>query len=265
MPRFISCSEGLEPLSHVRERLLAQVRAGGRGEGAVALEPFFNVALVQLPPLPQPSPACERGSHTLRHFAIAVILALLLLLTFPAHAGAQAEEKLSASVQTALASAIADRSAPKLIGDPREMQPWLAEMSTRLAKRMPDPEQRTEFLITVQYEASRAGLDPQLMLALINHESAFRKYAISSASARGYTQVMPFWVKLIGTPDHNLFHLRTNLRYGCVILRHYLDIEKGNVVRALARYNGSLGRFEYPNTVLGLLETRWKWTPVKLP
>ncbi len=195
------------------------------------------------------------------------VVALLgcLLHTTAAHAGAQAEEKLSASVQTALASAIADRSAPKLIGDPREMQPWLAEMSSRLAKRMPDPEQRTEFLITVQYEASRAGLDPQLVLAVINHESAFRKYAISSASAHGYTQVMPFWVKLIGSKEHNLFHLRTNIRYGCVILRHYLDIEKGNVVRALARYNGSLGKFEYPNTVLGLQESRWKWTPVKLP
>ena len=194
-----------------------------------------------------------------------VCVVCFVSLSGTVHAGSQAEEKLSASVQTALASAIADRSAPKLIGDPREMQPWLAEMSTRLAKRMPDPEQRTEFLITVQYEASRAGLDPQLMLALINHESAFRKYAISSASARGYTQVMPFWVKLIGTKEHNLFQLRTNIRYGCVILRHYLDIEKGDVVRALARYNGSLGRFEYPNTVLGLQESRWKWTPVKLP
>jgi len=203
----------------------------------------------------------KRGAPTRR------VLALLgcLLLTSLAHAGAQAEEKLSASVQTALASAIADRSAPRLVGDPREVQPWLAEMSSRMAKRIPDPEQRTEFLITVQYEASRAGLDPQLMLALINHESAFRKYAVSSASARGYTQVMPFWVRLIGMPEHNLFHLRTNLRYGCVILRHYLDIEKGDVVRALARYNGSLGKFDYPNTVLGLQESRWKWPPVKLP
>lgn len=187
----------------------------------------------------------------------------LMLVASLAHAGAQAEEKLSASVQTALASAIADRSALRLVGEPAEVQAWLAEMSSRLASRMPDPEQRREFLTTVQYEASRAGLDPQLVLAVINHESAFRKYAISSASARGFMQVMPFWVRLIGTADHNLFHLRTNLRYGCVILRHYLDIEKGDVVRALARYNGSLGRFEYPNTVLGLLESRWKWNPPK--
>jgi soluble lytic murein transglycosylase-like protein len=235
----------------------------GEGLGVRVRVAALRLSLVRAQsPSPQPSPP-GRGSRTVWRCSIAVILALLSVIGLPAHAGAQAEEKLSASVQTALASAIADRSAPKLIGDPKEVQPWLAEMSSRLAKRMPDAEQRTEFLITVQYEASRAGLDPQLMLALINHESAFRKYAISSASARGYTQVMPFWVKLIGTTEHNLFHLRTNLRYGCVILRHYLDIEKGDVVRALARYNGSLGKFEYPNTVLGLQENRWKWTPVK--
>ena len=195
----------------------------------------------------------------------ALTAAFFLLVSGTLHAGAQAEEHLSASVQTTLASAIADRSAPRLIGDPKEVQAWLAEMSSRLAKRIPDSEQRNEFLVTVQNEASRAGLDPQLVLAVINHESAFRKYAISSASARGFMQVMPFWVKLIGTQQHNLFHLRTNLRYGCVILRHYLDIEKGDVVRALARYNGSLGRFEYPNTVLGMQESRWKWSTVKQP
>jgi soluble lytic murein transglycosylase-like protein len=204
-------------------------------------------------------------SHRLgvRRFAGAALCAFAL--TPLARAGSQIEEKLVASVQSTLASAIADRAAPRLIGDPRETQAWLAEMSTRLAKRIPDPEQRTELLITVQYEAKRAGLDPQLVLAVITHESAFRKYAISSASARGLMQVMPFWVRLIGSPEHNLFHLRTNLRYGCVILRHYLDIEKGDVVRALARYNGSLGRFEYPNVVLGFLERQWKWSSPVLP
>ena len=235
----------------------APAKAGGLGDGVCSFHPNRDRARSPSPP--------GRGGGTVWRSTMMVFFAWFCLLTPAAHAGAQAEEKLSASVQTALASAIADRSAPKLIGDPRAMQPWLAEMSTRMAKRMPDPEQRTEFLITVQYEASRAGLDPQLLLAVINHESAFRKYAISSASARGYTQVMPFWVKLIGTHEHNLFHLRTNIRYGCVILRHYLDIEKGDVVRALARYNGSLGKFEYPNTVLGLQESRWKWTPINLP
>lgn len=209
------------------------------------------------------SRGCFARHVGLRATGIAVAAAFGLIPL--AHAGAQAEEKLSASVQTSMASAIADRAAARLIGDPNEVQAWLAEMSARLASRMPDAEQRREFLITVQYEASRAGLDPQLVLAVIQHESAFRKYAISSASARGYMQVMPFWVRLIGTADHNLFQLRTNLRYGCTILRHYLDIEKGDVVRALARYNGSLGRFEYPNVVLGLQESRWKWAPAKSP
>lgn len=199
-----------------------------------------------------------------RACARTAVVAMFAALSTLSHAGAQIEEKLVPSVQSTLASAIADRGAPRLIGDPRETQAWLAEMSARLSKRMPDPEARTEFLITVQYEASRAGLDPQLVLAVITHESAFRKYAISSASARGYMQVMPFWVRLIGSPEHNLFHLRTNLRYGCVILRHYLDMEKGNVVRALARYNGSLGKFDYPNTVLGFLERQWRWSPPKV-
>ena len=236
---------------------------GGEGLGERVFRFHPNIGIARRAS-PQPSPP-GRVSRTVRSYTIALLLAvaLLALLNSPAQAGAQAEEKLSASVQTALASAIADRSATKLVGDPQEVQAWLAEMSTRLAKRMPDAEQRREFLVTVQYEASRAGLDPQLLLAVINHESGFRKYAISSASARGYTQVMPFWVKLIGTSEHNLFHLRTNLRYGSVILRHYLDIEKGDVVRALARYNGSLGKFDYPNAVLGLQENRWKWSSPK--
>ena len=125
---------------------------------------------------------------------------------------------------------------------------------------MPDWPTRRDFLITVQYEATRAGLDPQLVLGLIQHESNFRKYAVSSADARGYMQVMPFWVKQIGTPDHNLFNLRTNLRYGCTILRHYLDMENGDYYRALGRYNGSLGRPEYPNAVLANWKQNWSWT-----
>jgi soluble lytic murein transglycosylase-like protein len=112
----------------------------------------------------------------------------------------------------------------------------------------------------VHYEAKRAGLDPQLVLGLIQVESNFRKYAVSHAGARGYMQVMPFWVKLIGNPENNLFHLRINLRYGCVILRHYLDIEKGDIFRALGRYNGSLGKPEYPNTVVRAWQRNWQYT-----
>jgi len=132
----------------------------------------------------------------------------------------------------------------------------------RLAGRIPREIDRTEFLATVHYEATRAALDPELVLAVIHHESAFRKYAISSAEARGYMQVMPFWTRVIGTPEHNLFHLRTNLRYGCVILRHYLDRENGDLFRALGRYNGSLGRAEYPLAVLAAMQ---RYAPSAVP
>ena len=112
-------------------------------------------------------------------------------------------------------------------------------------------QQRVEFLKTVRYEAGRAGLDPHLVLGLIDVESYFRRYAVSSVGARGYMQVMPFWSRLIGDGDDSkLFDMRTNLRYGCLILRHYLDIEKGDLFRALGRYNGSLGRPDYPMAVL---------------
>jgi soluble lytic murein transglycosylase-like protein len=134
-------------------------------------------------------------------------------------------------------------------------------MSARLVKRIPNQDYRLELLRAVHYEAKRAGLDPQLVLGLMQVESGFRKYAVSSANARGYMQVMPFWVKLIGRPDDNLFNMRTNLRYGCTILRHYLDIEKGDLYRALGRYNGSLGQPEYPNMVRAAWQNQWNYTP----
>jgi soluble lytic murein transglycosylase-like protein len=187
------------------------------------------------------------------------LLVLLLALAAPAvHAGAQMYEPMSASVRAALNKAIADHAAPYVaFEDEVQARSWLAVMSARLAKRMPDRVAREEFLVTVHYEAKRAGLDPQLVLGLIQVESAFRKYAVSTAGARGYMQVMPFWVKVIGSGEDNLFHLRTNLRYGCVILRHYLDMEKGDLFRALGRYNGSLGRAEYPNSVLQAWHGTW--------
>ncbi len=138
-------------------------------------------------------------------------------------------------------------------------QRWLAEMDSRLERRIPDRKQRLELLRTVHYEATRARLDPQLVLGVIEVESGFRKYAVSHAGARGYMQVMPFWVKLIGQPSHNLFHLRTNLAYGCAILRHYVDMENGDYFRALARYNGSLGSAKYPRLVLAAWKGRWKY------
>ena len=193
--------------------------------------------------------------------AIRLAWALLLAAPGAAHAGAQAYEPLAASVQAALHKSISDHVAPFLAFDTEmEARRWLAAMSRRLAARMPDRLQREEFLVTVHYEAKRAGLDPQLVLGLIQVESNFRKYAVSTAGARGYMQVMPFWIKVIGDQEHNLFHLRINLRYGCVILRHYLDIEKGDLYRALGRYNGSLGKPEYPNLVVRAWQRDWQYT-----
>jgi soluble lytic murein transglycosylase-like protein len=137
---------------------------------------------------------------------------------------------------------------------------WLTEMSRRLTKRIPDQKERLEFLRSVHYEATRAGLDPQLVLGLIQVESGFKKYALSSVGARGYMQVMPFWIKQIGTPGNDLFQMRTNLRYGCTILRFYLDIENGDLYRALGRYNGSLGQPEYPNMVRAAWQGQWSYT-----
>ena len=187
---------------------------------------------------------------------LAVLLAPLLAL-----AGNQAEEQLADSVRAQLHASIADRAAPFLNfkSGPENGHKWLFEMSKRLQQRIPDRKQRTELLKTVQYEAIRAGLDPQMVLGLIHVESGFRKYAVSSSGARGYMQVMPFWIKLIGERHHNLFALRTNLRYGCVILRHYLNIENGDYFRALGRYNGSLGHAEYPDAVHAAWRGRWKY------
>ena len=167
-----------------------------------------------------------------------------------AHAGNQAEEHLAPSVVAGLAAAVADQPVPSDYARRPDVAAWIGEMSRRLASRIPREIDRVDFLGTVHYEATRAALDPELVLAVIHHESAFRKYAISSAEARGYMQVMPFWTRLIGSTDQNLFHLRTNLRYGCTILRHYLSLENGDVYRALGRYNGSLGRPEYPTAVM---------------
>ena len=181
---------------------------------------------------------------------LALAAALLPLL---AQAGAQQYEPLAASVQAALHAAIADRAAPEpQFPSIQEKVDWLTEMSARLSRRIPDREARLDLLKTVYYEAKRAGLDPQMVLGLIQVESGFKKYAVSSAGARGYMQVMPFWTRVLGDGDAGkLFHMQTNLRFGCVILRHYLDREKGDLFLALGRYNGSRGKAPYPNAVLG--------------
>jgi len=195
-----------------------------------------------------------------------LIAILLFLNASGAFAGAQIYEPLSASVQAALHRAVSDARPPSSsFNNSMDAVEWLAEMSPRLEKRIPNREYRLDLLRSIHYEATRAGLDPQLVLGLMQVESAFRKYAVSSAGARGYMQVMPFWVKLIGRPDDSLFDLRTNLRYGCTILRHYLDIEKGDLFRALGRYNGSLGKPEYPNIVRAAWQNQWSYQkPIRL-
>lgn len=187
-----------------------------------------------------------------------LIVALLLCGASAAYAGAQKYEPMSASVRAALHKAVSDsRPAVSSFRTPMEATDWLSEMSRRLEKRIPNREYRIDLLRSVHYEATRSGLDPQLVLGLIQVESGFRKYAVSSVGARGYMQVMPFWIKVIGRPEDSLFDLRTNLRYGCSILRHYLDIEKGDLYRALGRYNGSLGKPEYPNMVRAAWQNQW--------
>jgi soluble lytic murein transglycosylase-like protein len=200
---------------------------------------------------------------TCRRFAGIAAAAALVLGCPAANAGTQVEERLAPSVVTVLSAAISDQPVPADYGNRADVRPWMDEMSRRLASKVTDGRTREEFLSTVHYEATRAGLDPQLVLGVIQYESAFRKYAISAAGARGYMQVMPFWTSLIGSGDnHNLFHLRTNLRYGCVILRHYLDVEDGDVYRALGRYNGSLGRPEYPTGVMTAVNRNWQYAPM---
>jgi soluble lytic murein transglycosylase-like protein len=173
-----------------------------------------------------------------------------------AMAGKQAEEPLIDSVRTALSASIANSAPPKpsfaRIEDRLAYLRWLGAMGDKLKPRKAERQTRIEFLETLWYESKRASLQPELVLGLVQVESGFRKYAISVAGARGYMQVMPFWARLIGDGNPaRLFHMQTNLRFGCVILRHYLEREQGDLYMALGRYNGSRGRPEYPNAVLG--------------
>lgn len=188
------------------------------------------------------------------------VFLLFLLLPIAALANNQRYEQLIVSTQIFTQTEINDRAVThheyaKLVTD----NAWLAIMSERLKRFKPNQQVRESFLRTVYYEATRAGLDPQLVLSVIQVESGFRKYAISHAGARGYMQIMPFWTETIGDENHNLFHLRVNLRYGCMILRHYLNKENGDYFRALGRYNGSLGQVTYPQLVFNLWRKTWHY------
>jgi len=191
----------------------------------------------------------------------ALIAAAAFALPRWSRAGAQIEEPLADAVRSALAAAIAADAPPRPSFADIEQRltylRWLGASSDKLKKRKSESRTRIEFLETLWYEATRAGLEPALVLGLIQVESGFRKYAVSTVGARGYMQIMPFWARSIGDGDAaKLFHMQTNLRFGCVILRHYLERERGDMFMALGRYNGSRGRPEYPNAVLA---SRKQW------
>ena len=186
---------------------------------------------------------------------------LLLLPSALAQAGAQREETLADDVASIMRQSVEHASPPCLVFDrATDAQRWLNEMSARLTRFIDNELYRRRLLTMIQYEATRADLNPQMVLGLIEVESAFRQYAVSNVGAKGLMQVMPFWQRYIGNESHNLFDIRTNLRYGCTILRHYSNLENGNLHRALARYNGSLGSNRYPNAVIGAWLNRWQWT-----
>ena len=204
-------------------------------------------------------------AHTSRRKGLQLSLIGLgsLLFSEQASAGGQLEEPLVDSVRSALSLAITNSAPPipEFNNTESRLQyiRWLVAQSERLRKRKPDSKVRHEFLQTVWYEAKRAGLDVSLVLGLIQVESAFRKYALSPVGARGYMQVMPFWTRVLADGDAaKLFHMQTNLRFGCVIMRHYLDREKGDLFLALGRYNGSRGKAPYPNAVLGA-KRQWEF------
>ena len=213
-----------------------------------------------------PAARPERAACLDRRKCLQGLLVLPGVLAFHerTQAGGQLEEPLADSVRGALSSAIANSAPPVPTFATTEARlsylRWLSAMSDRLYSRKKDFDTRIEFLQTVWYETRRAGLDTSLVLGLIQVESAFRKFAVSRVGARGYMQVMPFWTRVIGDGDPGkLFHMQTNLRFGCVILRHYLDRERGDLFMALGRYNGSRGKSPYPNAVFGA-QKRWTFS-----
>lgn len=181
-------------------------------------------------------------------------LFLSLLLCSASAAAASPAQRDDPELRRALLQAVQDADS---FNDRFDAEVWLMDMGNRLSRRLPDTDERLRLLKLVHYEASRAQLPPELVLAVIEVESNFDPWAISVAGAQGLMQVMPFWLDELGRPQDSLHRLETNLRFGCTILRHYLDIEKGDLKRALGRYNGSLGRPEYPERVLRSLRERW--------
>ena len=184
-------------------------------------------------------------------FYLSIIASLLLIgLTSQAQ-----DQPVDEELRQLLKSAV---EASDSFTDRYEAEVWMVDMSHRLKPKVADPEKRLRLLHQIHYEATRADLYPELILAVIDVESNFNQFAISKAGAIGLMQVMPFWLDEIGHPEDNLFNLKTNLRMGCTILRYYLDMEKGDLTQALARYNGSKGSYRYTNKVFKVLNERWR-------
>jgi soluble lytic murein transglycosylase-like protein len=181
------------------------------------------------------------------------LVTAMLILFAPAFAAAQEPPPDPALIALLREAANEVDSFP----DHFDAQVWLTDMSARLERQVENPEERIEILKRVHYEATKAELPPELVLAVIDVESNFDRFAISVAGARGLMQVMPFWLEEIGRPDDNLMRIETNLKFGCTILKYYMDMESGDLVRALGRYNGSLGKRKYPNKVLDRLRLKW--------
>jgi soluble lytic murein transglycosylase-like protein len=193
----------------------------------------------------------KRRSRSL--LPLAALLGVLMSVHLPT-ATAATSERPDEAMRRTLIKAIESSDSFR---DRFDAEVWLTDMSHRLETRVKDPKERLTILKTVHYEAQRAELEPELVLALIDVESRYDRFAISSAGAQGLMQIMPFWLDEIGHPEDNLFHITTNIRLGCTILKYYLSMEKGNLYRALARYNGSVGKYWYPNLVFNALSSRW--------
>jgi soluble lytic murein transglycosylase-like protein len=202
------------------------------------------------------------GIRVIAATAIAAALALQLaagLMVPPAEAAKTFSNMRPDDVDPALrAKLIRAIIEADSFADRFDAEVWLTDMSSRLKRQVPDADERLRILMIVHQQASRAGLPPELVLAVIDVESNFDRYAISSASALGLMQVMPFWIDELGYKNQNeLFDIHKNVLIGCQILKHYLDMEDGDLIRGLARYNGSRGQRWYGDRVVERLRTRW--------
>lgn len=189
----------------------------------------------------------------MRSLFFLILISSSVALT-PQLSHASSQKQVDPALKQALAKAVADADS---FTDKFDAQVWLVDMSARLKRFIKNPEKRLKLLRMIHQEATRAQLSPELVISVIHVESAFNPYAVSYVGAQGLMQVMPFWKKELGRGDDNLINSATNLRYGCTILKHYLKREKGDWIRALARYNGSLGRTKYPEKVMNFWQKYW--------